>query len=192
MMLYGRELANYFNNHFAAAASLITGGLSLPLNCLFYVVPFLEFFFFYPTDSQEVLTIIKSLKNKGSKLLDISPQIIENSTVPSSHFAELYNISLGEIVFPSILKIGKITPAHKSGSTDDADNFRPITTLPALSKIFERLTLNRMNKFIAMHSLLSPSQFDFRHGKSTTHAIIKLLSHVTSAFHKKITVYLFS
>ena len=124
---------------------------------------------------------------KGSKLLDISPKIIkENSTVLSSHFAELYNISLREMVFPSILKIGKIIPAHKSGSIDDADNFRPITTLPALSKIFERLTLNRMDKFIAMHSLLSPSQFGFRHGKSTTHAIVKLLSHVTSAFQKKI------
>ena len=75
VMLYGRELANNFNNHFAA--SLIASGLSLPLNCLFYAVPFLESCFFYPTDSQEVLKIIKSLKNKGSKLLDISPQIIK-------------------------------------------------------------------------------------------------------------------
>ena len=187
VMLYGRELANHFNNHFAAAASLITSGSFLPLNCLFYAVPILESCFFYPTDSQEVLKIIKSFKDKGSKLLDISPQIIkENSTVLSSHFSELYNISLREMVFPSTLKIGKITPAHKSRSTDDADNFRPITTLPALSKILERLTLNRMDKFIAMHSLLSPSQFGFRHGKSTTHTIIKLLSHVTSAFHKQI------
>ena len=187
VMLYGRELANHFNNHFAAASSLRTSGLSLPLNCLFYAVPILESCFFYPTNSQEVLKIMKSLKIKGSKLLDISPQIIkENSTVLSSQFAELYNISLREMVFPSILKIGQITPAHKSGSTDDADNFRPITALPALSKIFERLTLNRMDKFIAMHSLLSPSQFGFRHGKSTPHAIIRLLLHVTSAFHKKI------
>ena len=163
-----------------------TSGLSLPLNCLFYAMKILESCFFYPTNSQEVLKIMKSLKNKGSKLLDISPQIIkEKSTVLSSNFGELYNISLREMVFPSILKIGKITPAHKSGSTDDADNFRPITALPALSKIFERLTLHRMDIFIAMHSLLSPSQFGFRHGKSTPHAIIRLLSHVTSAFHKK-------
>ena len=187
VMLYERELANNFNNHFAAAASLIRGGLSLPLNCLFYAVPILESSFIYPTNSQEVLKILRSLKNKGSKLLDIPPQIIkENSKVLSSHFAELYNISLREMVFPSILKIGKITHAHKSGSTDDADNCRPITTLPALSKIFERLTLNRMDKFIVMHSLHSPSQFGFCHGKGTTHAIIKLLSHATSTFHKKI------
>ena len=164
MVLYGCELANHFNNHFAAAASLITSGLSLPLNCLFHAVSILEFCFFYPTDSEEVLKIIKSLENKGSKLLDISLKIIkENSTVLPSHFAELYNISLREMAFPSILKIGKITPAHKSVSTDGADNFRPITTLPALSKIFERLTLNRMNKFIVIHSLLSPSQFGLKY-----------------------------
>ena len=57
VMLYGRELANHFNNHFAAAASLITSGLSLPLNCLFYAVPILESCFFYSTDSQEVQKI---------------------------------------------------------------------------------------------------------------------------------------
>ena len=66
MMLYGHELANHFNNHFTAAASLITSGYSLPLNCLFYAVPILESWFFYPTDSQEVLKIIRSLKNKGA------------------------------------------------------------------------------------------------------------------------------
>ena len=39
VMLYGCELANHFNNHFADAASLITSGLSLPLNC-FYLMQY--------------------------------------------------------------------------------------------------------------------------------------------------------
>ena len=186
VVLYGRELANHLNNHFATVASLVTGSLSLPLNCLFYAAPVLESCFFYPTNSREILKVIKSLKNKGSKLLDISPEIIkDNAIVFSGHLSFLYNLSLEEMVFPSLLKKGKITPVHKSGSTNDADNFRPISTLPTMSKIFEKLTLNRMENFIAAHSILSPCQFGFRHGKNTTHAIIKLLSTVVSAFHNK-------
>lgn len=186
VVLYGRELANHLNNHFATAAASVTRSLSLPLNCLFYAVPVMESCFFYPTDFCEVLKVISTLKNKGSRLLDISPEVIkDNAIVFSNHLSDLYNLSLEQMVFPSLLKNGRITPVHKSGSTADADNFRPISALPIVSKIFEKLTLNRMEKFISAHSILSPCQFGFRHGKNTTHAIIKLLSNVVSAFHKK-------
>ena len=120
-------------------------------------------------------------------MLDIPLIIVkENILVFSSHFADLYNESLVEVVFPSLLKIGRVSPTHKSGSMDNIDNFRPISSLPLISKIFEKLTLDRMRNFIISHSILSPCQFGFRSGKSTTQAIIKLLSYIVPAFHKKI------
>ena len=66
------------------------------------------------------------------------------------------------------------------------DNYRPISVLPILSKIFEKLTLNRMESFISAQALLSPCQFGFRKGKSTTHAILTLLSYIQAAYHQKI------
>ena len=186
VVIVGREMANHFNRHFVTAAAFITNGLAFPTSYVFHTIPVLESCFLFPTDVFEVTKIIKSLKNKGSKLLDISILIIkDNADILSQHFAELYNTSLSEIAFPSLLKLGRITPTHKSGSKNNVDNYRPISALPVISKIFEKLTLYRMESFIDIHSILSPCQFGFRRGKSTTHAIIKLLSSVITAFHRK-------
>ena len=187
VVIVGRELANHFNHYFVTAATSITGGLASPSNYVFYTVPVLESCFLWPTDVFEVAKIIRSLKNKGSKLLDISVLVIkDNVAIFSQHFADLYNVSLSEITFPSLLKIGRITPTHKSGPKDNVDNYRPISALPVISKVFEKLTLSRMESFIEIHSLLSPCQFGFRRGRSTTHAIIKFLSPVIAAFHQKL------
>ena len=98
----------------------------------------------------------------------------------------LYNISLLKTVFPDILKIARIYPAHKSGQTDIIDNYRPISSLPVFSEIFERLTLDRMENFICGQNILTPCQFGFRRGRSTTLAVIKLVSHIVQAYHMKL------
>ena len=90
-----------------------------------------------------------------------------------------------ETIFPDILKVARITPIHKSGSVSVVDNYRLIFGLPTISKVFEMLTLDRMMSFINSHDILSPSHFGFRKGKNTTHAIIKLLSHIIPAYHNK-------
>ena len=98
----------------------------------------------------------------------------------------LYNISLVKAVFPNILTIARVCPAYKSGQTDQIDNYRPISSLPVFSKIFERLTLDRIESFILRQNVLTPCQFGFRRGKSTSLAVIKLVSHVVQAYHRKI------
>ena len=98
----------------------------------------------------------------------------------------LYNISLVKAVFPDILKIARINPAHKSGPLDVIDNYRPISSLPLFSKIFERLTLDRMENFISRQNILTPCQFGFRRGRSTTLAVVKLVSHIVQAYHQKL------
>ena len=143
--------------------------------------------FFQPTDLNEVITIIKSLKNKGNKILDIHPSILkENVNLFGEHFVVLYNLSVLKAAFPMLLKIARVCPAYKSGMVDQIDNYRPISSLPVFSKIFERLTLNRMESFISKHNILTHCQFGFRKGFSTTHAVVKLLSTVVQAYHHKI------
>lgn len=88
--------------------------------------------------------------------------------------------------FADKLKIARVNPGHKAGPKDIIDNYRPISVLPLFSKVFEKLTLHRMNSFIKRYNLLTSSQFGFREGCSTTNAIIKLLTQVVEAYHKKI------
>ena len=104
---------------------------------------------FRPADIPEINVIISGLKNRGNRIFDIHPLLIkENKLIFSEHVSILYNLSLEICVFPDPLKVARVTPSHKSGDSDNMDNYRPISSLPVLSKLFERLTLNRMLSFI--------------------------------------------
>ena len=98
----------------------------------------------------------------------------------------LYNLSLIKIEFPNLMKIARVNPGYKSGKPDIIDNYRPISSLPVFSKVFERLTLNRIEGFISRFNILTQCQFGFRKGCSISQAVVKLLSHVIQAYHEKI------
>ena len=186
VILTGRDLVNYVNNHFINAVNVITANLPrVPFNH-FLTTAVEASCFFYPTTQFEVAKVIKGLKNKGNKLLDIHPSIVkENIIIFSIHIAELYNLSLVYSEFPDKSKIGRVNPIHKSGPIDNIDNYRPISVLPIFSKIFEKLTFQRMVSFITQFNILSDCQFGFRSGRSTTQAITKLLSYILPAYHNK-------
>ena len=185
-VLTGEVLANYVNRHFVNAAITVSMGLPQTEGFTCLALQTRGSCFFGPTDCSEVCKVIMNLKNRESKLLDIHPSILkENHDIFSVHFAELYNSSLELEEFPDALKIARVNPGYKSGPPDKIDNYRPIAALPLFSKFFEKLTLFRMDNFITGQNLLTPSQFGFRNGCSTTHAIVKLLSHIVQAYHRK-------
>ena len=64
---------------------------------------------------------------------------------------------------------------HKSGSKQKINNYRPISVLPLLSKIFERYIYNRIVSFINKHKVLISFQFGFQKGKSTTDALLNVI-----------------
>lgn len=76
-------------------------------------------------------------------------------------------------------------PIHKAGPKDIIDNYRPISNLPTISKMFEKLTLPRLNSFVGKYSLLGDFQFGFRQGKDITQAAIKLTTLVSGVYHQK-------
>ena len=84
-------------------------------------------------------------------------------------------------VFPDKLKISKIIPIHKSDDASLVQNYRPISILPALSKIFERAVYNRIFQFLTDNNILFHHQFGFRPGHSTSHALINLVNKITTA-----------
>ena len=64
-------------------------------------------------------------------------------------------------VFPDFLKITSVIPIHKTDSKCDMANYRPISTLPCLSKILEKLIKDRLMFFINKHNILYPYQYGF-------------------------------
>ena len=75
---------------------------------------------------------------------------------------DIFNCSISTNTFPDDLKIGKVSPAHKSGDRDDLNNYRPISVLPTIAIVFERLLYNQIYTYFTENKLLGQHQFGFR------------------------------
>lgn len=143
-------------------------------------LPLLNSFVLLPTHPQEIRTVIKSLRNTISCGWDGIPSklyklALDFLVVPITYIC---NLCLEQGVFPTDLKKSIVTPIFKSGNKDNVNNYRPISLLPTLSKIFEKIINSRLLNFLERHNLLSTNQYGFRAKKSTTDAINKLVTHI--------------
>ena len=77
-------------------------------------------------------------------------------------------------VYPDLLKIAKVILIHKGGSTQDINNYRPISLLSIFDKIIEKLIHKRLYNFLELQNILYSNQFGFRKNNSTTNALIQI------------------
>ena len=77
-------------------------------------------------------------------------------------------------VYLNLLKIVKVIPIHKGGSTQDVDNYRPISLLSIFDKIIEKLMHKRLYNFLLEHNILYQNQFGFRKNNSTVFALAQI------------------
>ena len=93
----------------------------------------------------------------------------------------LSNLSITQGVFPHELKVAKVIPLFKSNDPMVFSNYRPVSVLPLLSKIFERLMYNRLLSFVNKCKLLYEYQFGFRCGHSPELALTCLVDKISNA-----------
>ena len=143
-------------------------------------------FFIYPVNEDECLSIISSLKLTKSHI-DVIPVKLFKLISPyiSNILCKILNISFCSGIFPENLKMARITPVFKNGDKRLMTNYRPISSLPYIGKIFERCMTNRLIKFIDNFSILSESQFGFRRKLSTQDAIVDLLHYIHESLNYK-------
>ena len=191
----GPQIANSFNNFFINIVSRLTEGLPQGINLAYFdsITRINQSCFLFPADESEVCAILRSMPNKGNSLTDIKPSILLSALgTVGPLIAHLYNLCIEVGLYPNILKIGRVIPVFKSGDKKCMSNYRPITTLTTINKIFELLTHSRMSKFIDRFQVLSNLQFGFRRASSTTAAIFKVITDILRAFNEKsYTVALF-
>ena len=89
-------------------------------------------------------------------------------------------------VYPDKLKIAKVIPIHKKGSKTDVSNYRPISILSCINKIYEKLICKRLYKFLSKKKCLYDYQFGVRENHSTLQALIETVDNIKLGIdHKK-------
>ena len=143
-------------------------------------------FFLLPLTVDECSKIIHKMKltKTGVNSMPVSIfKSISDLIVPV--LCKLINLSYDSGIFPDCLKVARITPVYKKGDMSNPTNYRPIASLPYISKIYERSMANRLISFFDKFSIISLSQFGFQKNKSTTDAIEHLTNFIYSNLNNK-------
>ena len=193
-------IADKFNEHFTTIADKITDEINpSDRDSIDFLRNFNLNFTFRNVYAFEIKDIIKELKSKASLdmygmsnifIKKITDQLIN----PLRH---IFNRSLQTGIIPSKLKIAKVIPIFKLDKkdakfTENMSNYRPISLLPILSKILEKLVANRLSKFLNENNVLYSHQYGFQSKRSTLHPIMHFLNKITEASNKKyITIGVF-
>ena len=135
---------------------------------------------FNPTTTWHVSKTVSELKDVGAGLDGISTKLIK-SLLPAilTELTHLINLCITKSVFPKKFKLALITPIYKAGTRTYFSNYRPISILPALSKILESVMYDQLITFISDNDILYDFQFGFRQKHSTYMPISLLHDFIT-------------
>ena len=179
-------VANEFNSYFSNVARKLQNSIYSQGKFFkdYLVNPSEKSFFIIPTNKVEIIEIINdNIKNKAS-----GPNSIHNlifhllKDLISESLADIINLSFSTGIYIDKLKISKIVPIFKDkGEILHVQNYRPISLLSNINKIFEKLMHKRLISFLETQGLIYESQFGFRKQHSTTHALTDLTEAIRKA-----------
>lgn len=181
-----KRIANSFNNFFGSigkklAEQLISDDsedLKLPI---FHE----KSIFLNPVNNCEVLQIINSLKDKAGGIDGLNAKFLKVISVcislPLTH---ILNLCIQNSVWPDALKEAEVVPIYKTGDKKLATNYRPISLISNIAKIFEKLIHNRLYSFFFNNNILSSNQFGFKKNVGTKDALSHAINTIVENIDK--------
>ena len=142
-------------------------------------------FVFIDTTSQIFKDEIRQLyPTKASIGNDIPAKMLINSNeIVSDYLADIYNNSKNDETYPTSLKIADVVPIHKKDEKTALKNYRPVSLIPIVSKIFERNMYDQIISY--MDRSLSPYLFGYRRGHSTEQCLTIMLEAWRKALNER-------
>lgn len=140
-------------------------------------------FEFEPVSERNVSDAIKRLSNKTSFGFDeISSKLLKIShNALLCPLTTIINQCLKSGTFPDQLKVARVIPVFKKGENFLLDNYRPISLLPSMSKIFERIIYDQIFEYFTDNGLFASNQYGFRRAHSTELAASEILDRVINS-----------
>ena len=105
-----------------------------------------------------------------NKLLKVAKELI------SSPLARIFNQCIPKNIFPDDFEVGRVAPIFKSGNKEDLNNYTPMSVLPTVAQIFEKLPYDQLYKYFTDNEILGKTQWGFR----SLHSMALALTNCTS------------
>ena len=170
-------LSNQFNNHFATIGPELASNID-SLNSddyQKYLTVTDKRFKLHPTSTNKVLSLLNRLnKSKAAGLDKISARLIrECADLICIPIRDIFNQSISQGIFPDDWKCAKVTPLFKQGDRDDLNNYRPISVISVMAKVFERIVYDQLYAYLEEHNIICKYQSGFRAIHSTVTALLE-------------------
>ena len=178
-----KEKATVFNNYFTSQCTPLVNDSELP-NLTFHTNSRLSTF---EITSDEINNIIVGLcANKAHGSDNISVNMLK---LCGPYLCLPLKIIFTNIIetgiFPAQWKEANVTPVHKKNDKQLVKNYRPISLLPILAKVFERIIFKNLYNYLISNNLITKNQSGFRPGDSVTNQLLSIVHDIHTAFDDK-------
>ena len=183
MLSSASNKARLFAENFSKNSNLDDSGISLPV---FPSRTNLKLHNIYVT-SKVVKKILMNLDLSKASGPDCIPVVVPKNCEPKLSYilAELFNKCLKESCFPDCWKVSSVVPVFKNvGERFTAKNYRPVSLLSVVSKVFEKLVNNSILDHLEKCDLFSDFQYGFRSSRSTADLLTVVSDRIARAFNK--------
>ena len=169
------QIANTFNSFFAEIGSKLASDISPTYtDPVKFIQPYgSEFTFRAITTVNLIQTIRKISLNKAPGLDKIPIKLIKlaGDAIYDS-LLHIFNLVLDTGVFPDDLKLAKITTIYKEGDKAECGNYRPISVVPTVAKILEKIIYDQLSSYVNDNDIICKQQSGFRPNHSTETALL--------------------
>ena len=170
--------AALLNSYFCEQSNVDDSHASLPP--LQPPITLLENISINDSDVADVLKLLDVNKASGPDLL--SPRLLkEGADILSEPLAKIFNLSLNSSYFPTVWKQANVVPVFKKGDKTNISNYRPISLLSCVGKVFEKCIFKYLHNYIVSNSLISPVQSGFTPNDSAVFQLIDLYDTFSKA-----------
>ena len=115
----------------------------------------------------------------------VSPRVIKGvAREISGSLSRLFNCCIREGYYPTHFKVARVVPVFKAEDPTEFSNYRPVSVLPVLSQMFEKVIKSRLVSFLDRHKVTIPGQYGFRAGYSTAMALTDMVEKVRRAWSR--------
>ena len=171
------HIANHFNVHFTEIGPHLTTNLPVStINAEDYLKREPSSFEFAEIKSSRVFKLLSKLDvTKATGLDQISNKVLKLAApVIYKQLTDLFILSLKSREYPDDWKLAKVSPVFKAGERNDPNNYRPISVLSTISRVFEKLVYEQIYNYLIKNNILDTRQSGFRSLHSTVTALLDL------------------